>query len=414
MKFIKYSGVLLALLLILFLLFIPLLASIPQFSWVLGIRTYFSSDANGPYFEVMSAVLAVLATFVIFYWQQLVEKDRQQEEVEKLREKERNDYLEKREIDFALVRPMFLIKNNHGRCKVELYVRDKVPVKSITIFSREIGKNRYTEKFIGNSSLGQTLFSFNEASLESLIIECKTYINEDVYFQYHAGNNTVHYRLGNAEDIEFCRENYRRKHLLYNGSKYEVYDSLLQNSVYEDFFEKIFLTFLKSHKPYWRSYKENKLLRLSMIVESNEVEEILSRAINELGDYKNNYLEFIELLQVVRKYVEDSWCTNCGSIDPSSQEIHYYVNNITEQGLNQYKQIFMNNGIDKIIICNYIDDLITLMLQNQKIYTYPTRNIELYVIDYVSIAKSRKENQQEIETVLRKVRQDIRNVFAKL
>ncbi|MFA9413454.1 MULTISPECIES: hypothetical protein [unclassified Streptococcus] len=358
---------------IIFLILLPLLAEMN----IMGVlfkylKLYFSSDSNKDYFEVVLSAIAIFTTFILFDWQNTIESHNKQLERKEEKEKQEKLYLEQRERERAFLRPLFLAELQGKNSAIRLFIRESAPLTNITIYYQNIANENFQEKFVGNAVSGDCIFRFDSDKLESAIIECRTYLDENIYFQYHVGNNLLHYRIVDGEDLNYIREILKRRILndsIENNLSHmiEIYNIQLQHSVYESLFFNKFIDFFSSHTQYWITSKEDKLFKLSVILGENNIETSLSRSIglDSKEDYAQTPEIFFELLEVINKYLKDCWYTSC---EEAEQERDYFISNIRNyQGteIGSYIERFENEMINRELMTQYIDDLI-MYLQNSK------------------------------------------------
>ncbi|AUW96017.1 hypothetical protein [Streptococcus pluranimalium] len=413
--------IVLILVFIVFLILLPFLAEMNVLGTPLKcLKSYFSSDSNKEYFEVVLSAIVILTTFILFYWQNTIESHNKKRELKEEKEKQEKLYLEQRERERALVRPLFLTELQEQNSAIRLFIRESTPLTNITVYYQNVEDESFKEEFVGNAVSGDYIFRFNSDKLESAIIECRTYLDENIYFQYHVGNNLLHYRIVDGEDLNYIREILKRRILndsIENNLSHiiEIYNIQLQHSVYESIFFNKFIEFFSSHKQYWRISKEDKLLRLSVILGEDDIEISLSRSIGL--DSKHDYAQtpeiFVELLEVINKYLKDCWYTTC---EEAEQERYYFIGNIRNyQGteIGSYVERFENEMINRKLITQYIDDLITYLQKTKQMVDFPLRIVEVYLNKYVTISKERVEYPNEVKHVKEQIRNDLRKVFSK-
>lgn len=413
--------IVLILVFIVFLILLPFLAEMNVLGTPLKcLKSYFSSDSNKEYFEVVLSAIAILTTFILFYWQNTIESHNKKRELKEEKEKQEKLYLEQRERERALVRPLFLAELQGKNSAIKLFIRDSAPLTNITIYYQNVENESFKEKFVGNAISGDCIFRFDSDKLESAIIECRTYLDENIYFQYHVGNNLLHYRTVDGEDLNYIGEILKRRILndsIENNLSHiiEIYNMQLQNSSYETIFFNKFIDFFSSHTQYWRMSRKDKLFKLSVILGEDNIETSLSRAVglDSKEDYAQTPEIFVEILEVINKFLKDCWYTTC---EEAEQERYYFIANIrnyqrTEIG--SYIERFNNEEINRELMTQYIDDLITYLQNNKKMVDFPLRIVEVYLENYVTISRARLGYPNEVAHVKEQIRNDLRKVFSK-
>lgn len=192
-----------------------------------------------------------------------------------------------------------------------MFVRESAPLTNITVYYQNVENKSFQEEFVGNAVSGDYIFRFDSDKLESAIIECRTYLDENIYFQYHVGNNLIHYRMIDGEDLSYISEVLKRRILndsIENNLNHiiEIYNIQMQHSFYESIFFNKFIDFFSSHKQYWRTSEKDRLLKLSVILGEDTIETSLSRSVglDSKQDYNQTPEIFIELLEVINKYLK--------------------------------------------------------------------------------------------------------------
>lgn len=415
------SSIILLIILLILLIVLPSIANINiQGSYPFKfIKLYFDGD-NKNYFEVIFSGITILITFLIFYWQSQIELQNKIQEIEVEKEKHQKIYLEKRERERAAVRPLFLVELQRESSKIKSFIRENAPLTNVTVYFRNMEDEEFQEKFIGNVTSGETVFKFDSEKLESAIIECRTYLEEHIYFQYHVGNNLLHYRIVDGENLDYIRNILKRRILndIADSSLtrvIEIYGSQLQYSYYEDIYFNKFIDFLLSNCEFKFSL-DDKLLYSSIVLGQEEIESVLSRAIDVSAriTYKETPEIFIEVLEVINKYLKDYYYTNCKEVKKENRG--YFISNIRiYMGtiLEKYVEIFEKEPINQEIITRYIDDLIIYLKDSKKMVELALRNVEVYVRDYVTISKDRVGYPNEMKYAIDQVRNDLRKVFSK-
>ncbi|HEP1569293.1 hypothetical protein PWF75_09410 [Streptococcus suis] len=406
---------------IIFLIALPLLEhSLNEFSFLGDIKLYFSSDGNKSYFEVMLSVITVLTTFLVFYWQNQIEINNKNKEIKQEKEKQEQFYLEQREREHAVVRPLFLVELQGKFSVIRLFLRESAPLTNITVYYQNVENESFQEEFVGNAVSGDCIFRFDSDKLESAIIECRTYLEEQIYFQYHVGNNLIHYRVVDGEDLSYISRVLKRRilnNIVENSLNHviEIYHIQLQHSLYESIFFNKFIDFFSIHKQYWRTAGKDKLFKLSVILGEDNIEAALSQSIglDSKQDYKQTPEILIDLLTVINKYLKDVFSTNC---EEAPKEREYFIGNIRnyqETEIGKYIERFESEPINREMIVQYIDDLIIYLQKNIKMVDFPLRVIEVYLKRYVTISKAIIEHPNEVKHVKTQIRHDLRKVFSK-
>ncbi|AWL25457.1 hypothetical protein [Streptococcus suis] len=406
---------------IIFLIVLPLLEhSLNEFPFLGDIKLYFSSDSNKSYFEVMLSVITVLTTFQVFYWQNQIEINNKNKEIKQEKEKQEQLYLEQREREHAVVRPLFLVELQGKNSVIKLFLRESAPLTNITVYYQNVENESFQEEFVGNAVSGDCIFRFDSDKLESAIIECRTYLEEQIYFQYHVGNNLIHYRVVDGEDLSYISGVLKRRilnNIVENSLNHviEIYHIQLQHSLHESIFFNKFIDFFSTHKQYWRTAGEDKLFKLSVILGEDNIEAALSQSIGL--DSKQNYKQtpeiFTDLLTVINKYLKDVFSTNC---EEAPKEREYFIGNIVnyrETEIGKYIEIFRNEPIDRETITKYIDDLIVYLKREKQMVDFPLRIVEVYLKRYVTVSKAIIGYSNEVEYVKTQIRNDLREVFSK-
>ena len=83
--------IVLILVFIVFLILLPFLAEMNVLGTPLKcLKSYFSSDSNKEYFEVVLSAIAILTTFILFYWQNTIESHNKKRELKEEKENKRS------------------------------------------------------------------------------------------------------------------------------------------------------------------------------------------------------------------------------------------------------------------------------------------------------------------------------------
>ena len=177
---------------ILLLVFLPYLSL--ESSFLRDIYVYLVSDkgTNKEYFEVVLSAITILITFLMFYLQR--NRERKIKIIEdKNREKEqKNLYFEQREKSYAEVRPLFIVQKRQGIGEIELFMRGKEPILNIKIYLKLINSvtDSLSPVIVDSATKGDKLLSFDLGDTEMIVISCKTFLEESIYFVYFIGDST--------------------------------------------------------------------------------------------------------------------------------------------------------------------------------------------------------------------------------
>ncbi|WP_161940367.1 hypothetical protein, partial [Streptococcus suis] len=91
-------------------------------------------------------------------------------EIKQEKEKQEQLYLEQREREHAVVRPLFLVELQGKNSVIKLFLRESAPLTNITVYYQNVENESFQEEFVGNAVSGDCIFRFDSDKLESAII----------------------------------------------------------------------------------------------------------------------------------------------------------------------------------------------------------------------------------------------------
>lgn len=89
-------------------------------------------------------------------------------------------------------------------------MRGKEPILNIKIYLKLINSvtDSLSPVIVDSATKGDKLLSFDLGDTEMIVISCKTFLEESIYFVYFIGDSTFHYRLIQTwGDFEYSRQN---------------------------------------------------------------------------------------------------------------------------------------------------------------------------------------------------------------
>ncbi|EMB67163.1 hypothetical protein SMU26_03300 [Streptococcus mutans 3SN1] len=392
----------------------------------------FISVANKDYYGVVLSALAILVTFLIFNSQNEKEKKLRFEDEQRRNDREEKEYLENRERRFASARPYFIVEkdNTAAKAKIKIFMEDNVPLENILVCERKLSdkESEVKSQIIGTSNSGDYLYEFSLNELEMIVIKCTTYFDEEIYFQYYTGDITIHYRMvENDEDLNYSKSlerSYLSDYLVEKKENYEPKDvntEIYKQNIYSVAWERVAkkrfsqdrLQILESIVAD-RIFTENKNLEILGVIEKDNVGEILGSSITYLREHYKDFSNeiIIELLEVIKKYLNDYWYTTSTDITEIGQKQYFKGNLRDNESFKKYNTIF-NQHIDQEVMSNYIDDLILFcQIQTNNFDDWLFRNLELYLNEHIEIAGGKIDI--EIVTIFDNIRTDIKQILSKM
>lgn len=392
----------------------------------------FISVANKDYYGVVLSALAILVTFLIFNSQNEKEKKLRFEDEQRRNDREEKEYLENRERRFASARPYFIVEkdNTAAKAKIKIFMEDNVPLENILVCERKLSdkESEVKSQIIGTSNSGDYLYEFSLNELEMIVIKCTTYFDEEIYFQYYTGDITIHYRMvENDEDLNYSKSlerSYLSDYLVEKKENYEPKDvntEIYKQNIYSVAWERVAkkrfsqdrLQILESIVAD-RIFTENKNLEILGVIEKDNVGEILGSSITYLREHYKDFSNeiIIELLEVIKKYLNDYWYTTSTDITEIGQKQYFKGNLRDNESFKKYNTIF-NQHIDQEVMSNYIDDLILFcQIQTNNFDDWLFRNLELYLNEHIEIVGGKIDI--EIVTIFDNIRTDIKQILSKM
>ena len=388
----------------------------------------FISVANKDYYGVVLSALAILITFLIFNSQNEKEKNLRFEDEQRRNNREEKEYLENREKRFASVRPYFIIEKDNvaAKAKIKIFMEDNVPLENILVYERKLSDEeaKVTSKILGTKNSGDYLYEFSLKDLEMIVVKCTTYFNEEIYFQYYTGDITVHYRMveGN-EDLNYSKSlgrSYLSDYLIEKKENYEPKDEITEiykQNIYSVAWEKVAKKRFSQYRfqilgsiAADRIFTGNKNLGILGVIEKDSIGEILGSSITYLREHNKDFSNeiIIELLEVIKKYLNDYWYTKCTEL--SKERRYYFKGNLPNTPLLEKYSTLFDKSVDANIMTNYIDDLI-LLAKEDYFSDFLLRNLEVYLNEHVEIAGDKIDI--EIAIIFEKIRTDIKQILSK-
>ncbi|NLQ44664.1 hypothetical protein [Streptococcus mutans] len=391
----------------------------------------FISVANKDYYGVVLSALAILVTFLIFNSQNEKEKKLRFEDEQRRNDREEKEYLENRERRFASARPYFIVEkdNTATKAKIKIFMEDNVPLENILVCERKLSdkESEVKSQIIGTSNSGDYLYEFSLNELEMIVIKCTTYFDEEIYFQYYTGDITIHYRMvENDEDLNYSKSlerSYLSDYLVEKKENYEPKDvntEIYKQNIYSVAWERVAKKRFSQYRLQIlesivadRIFTENKNLEILGVIEKDNVGEILGSSITYLREHYKDFSNetIIELLEVIKKYLNDYWYTTSTDITEIGQKQYFKGNLRDNESFKKYNTIF-NQHIDQEVMSNYIDDLILFcQIQTNNFDDWLFRNLELYLNEHIEIAGGKINI--EIVTIFDNIRTDIKQILSK-
>ena len=260
----------------------------------------FISIANKDYYGVVLSALTIFVTFLIFNSQNVEEKKRRSEDEQTRNKREENEYQEKREKRFSSARPYFVIEKNTTttQANIKIFMEDDVPLENILVCERKLSdkEDEVKSKIIGTKNSGDYIYQFSLDEIEMIVVKCKTYFDEEVYFQYYTGDIAIHYRMiENSEDISYSKSlgrSYLSDCLIEQKEKYDPKDAsteIYKQNIYSFAWERV----AKKRFSQYRNqilesivgdsiFTGNKNLEIIGVIEKDNIGEILGGSIMSL------------------------------------------------------------------------------------------------------------------------------------
>ncbi|EMB76458.1 hypothetical protein [Streptococcus mutans] len=391
----------------------------------------FISVANKDYYGVVLSALAILVTFLIFNSQNEKEKKLRFEDEQRRNDREEKEYLENRERRFASARPYFIVEkdNTAAKAKIKIFMEDNVPLENILVCERKLSdkESEVKSQIIGTSNSGDYLYEFSLNELEMIVIKCTTYFDEEIYFQYYTGDITIHYRMvENDEDLNYSKSlerSYLSDYLVEKKENYEPKDvntEIYKQNIYSVAWERVAKKRFSQYRLQIlesivadKIFTGNKNLEILGVIEKDSIGEILGSSIKYLREHHKDFSNeiIIELLEVIKKYLNDYWYTTSTDITEIGQKQYFKGNLRDNESFKKYNTIF-NQHIDQEVMSNYIDDLILFcQIQTNNFDDWLFRNLELYLNEHIEIAGGKIDI--EIVTIFDNIRTDIKQILSK-
>lgn len=391
----------------------------------------FISVANKDYYGVVLSALAILVTFLIFNSQNEKEKKLRFEDEQRRNDREEKEYLENREKRFASARPYFIVEkdNTAAKAKIKIFMEDNVPLENILVCERKLSdkESEVKSQIIGTSNSGDYLYEFSLNELEMIVIKCTTYFDEEIYFQYYTGDITIHYRMvENDEDLNYSKSlerSYLSDYLVEKKENYEPKDvntEIYKQNIYSVAWERVAKKRFSQYRLQIlesivadKIFTGNKNLEILGVIEKDSIGEILGSSIKYLREHHKDFSNeiIIELLEVIKKYLNDYWYTTSTDITEIGQKQYFKGNLRDNESFKKYNTIF-NQHIDQEVMSNYIDDLILFcQIQTNNFDDWLFRNLELYLNEHIEIAGGKIDI--EIVTIFDNIRTDIKQILSK-
>jgi hypothetical protein len=392
----------------------------------------FISVANKDYYGVVLSALAILVTFLIFNSQNEKEKKLRFEDEQRRNDREEKEYLENRERRFASARPYFIVEkdNTAAKAKIKIFMEDNVPLENILVCERKLSdkESEVKSQIIGTSNSGDYLYEFSLNELEMIVIKCTTYFDEEIYFQYYTGDITIHYRMvENDEDLNYSKSlerSYLSDYLVEKKENYEPKDvntEIYKQNIYSVAWERVAKKRFSQYRLQIlesivadKIFTGNKNLEILGVIEKDSIGEILGSSIKYLREHHKDFSNeiIIELLEVIKKYLNDYWYTTSTDITEIGQKQYFKGNLRDNESFKKYNTIF-NQHIDQEVMSNYIDDLILFcQIQTNNFDDWLFRNLELYLNEHIEIAGGKIDI--EIVTIFDNIRTDIKQILSKM
>ncbi|EHJ52995.1 hypothetical protein [Streptococcus macacae] len=388
----------------------------------------FISVANKDYYGVVLSALAILITFLIFNSQNEKEKGLRFEDEQRRNDREEKEYLENREKRFASVRPYFIIEKDNAaaKAKIKIFMEDNVPLENILVCERKLfdEEAKITPQILGTKNSGNYLYEFSLKDLEMIVVKCTTYFDEEIYFQYYTGDITIHYRMvENDEDLNYSKNlgrSYLSDYLIEKKENYEPKDEnteIYKQNIYSIAWERVAKKRFSQYRFQIlesivadRIFTGNKNLEILGVIEKDSVGDILGSSINYLREHYKDFSNetIIELLKVIKKYINDYWYTKCTEL--SEERRYYFKGNLPNTPLLEKYSTLFDKSIDAKIMMNYVDDLISLAKEDY-FSDFLFRNLEVYLNEHVEIAGNKIDI--EIAIIFEKIRTDIKQILSK-
>ena len=390
----------------------------------------FISIANKDYYGVVLSALTIFVTFLIFNSQNVEEKKRRFEDEQTRNKREENEYQEKREKRFSSARPYFVIEKNTTtmQANIKIFMEDDVPLENILVCERKLSdkEDEVKSKIICTKNSGDYIYQFFLDEIEMIVVKCKTYFDEEVYFQYYTGDIAIHYRMiENSEDISYSKSlgrSYLSDCLIEQKEKYDPKDArteIYKQNIYSFAWERV----AKKRFSQYRNqilesivgdsiFTGNKNLEIIGVIEKDNIGEILGGSINYLREHKGDFSTeiVIELLEVIKKYINDTWYTSCSTFN--KERIYYFKGNLTDSAFSNKYSVIFDKSVDIDVMNDYVDDLI-LYVEKGLFNDYLFRNLEVYLNENITMATGRYGYDNEVNLVNNKIRSRIKQILSK-
>lgn len=390
----------------------------------------FISISNKDYYGVVLSALAIFVTFLIFNSQNMKEKKQRSEDEQIRKKREENEYQEKREKRFSSARPYFVIEKDtiKTQAKIKIFMEDDVPLENILVCERKLSdkEDEVKSKIIGTKNSGDYIYQFSLDEIEMIVVKCKTYFDEEVYFQYYTGDIAIHYRMiENSEDISYSRSLgrlYLSDCLIEQKGKYnpdDVKTEIYKQNIYSFAWERVAMKrFSQYRNQILESIVEdsiftgNKNLEIIGVIEKDNIGEILGSSITYLREHKEDFsIEIIiELLEVIKNYINNTWYTNSSTFN--KERIYYFKGNLTDSSFSNKYSVIFDKSVDIDVMNDYVDDLI-LYVENGLFNDYLFRNLEVYLNENITMATGRYGYDNEVNLVNNKIRSRIKQILSK-
>lgn len=156
----------------------------------------------------------------------------------------------------------------------------------------------------------------------------------------------------------------------------------------------------------------NKNLGILGVIEKDSIGEILGSSITYLREHNKDFSNeiIIELLEVIKKYLNDYWYTKCTEL--SKERRYYFKGNLPNTPLLEKYSTLFDKSVDANIMTNYIDDLI-LLAKEDYFSDFLLRNLEVYLEEDVTIANGRIGYENEVNLVYNEIRSKIKQILSK-
>ena len=156
----------------------------------------------------------------------------------------------------------------------------------------------------------------------------------------------------------------------------------------------------------------HKNLEIIGVIEKDNIGEILGGSINYLREHKGDFSTeiVIELLEVIKKYINDTWYTSCSTFN--KERIYYFKGNLTDSAFSNKYSVIFDKSVDIDVMNDYVDDLI-LYVEKGLFNDYLFRNLEVYLNENITMATGRYGYDNEVNLVNNKIRSRIKQILSK-